>query len=47
VKHVWFDEKLKKWVSAPFSYLPKFRHKEKGRRRMTRDMVRATIGGVR
>lgn len=46
-KHVWFDEAERKWKSEPFSYLPRVRHKPHGRRRMTRDAVRATIGGVR
>lgn len=46
-KHVWFDEREKKWKSAPFSYLPRVRQKPNGRRRMTRDAVRATISGVR
>jgi len=46
-KHVWYDTEARKWVSTPFTYLPKTRHKSHGRRRMTRDAVRATIGGVR
>lgn len=46
-KHVWYDKEARRWVSAPFSYLPRVRHKPTGRRRVTRDAVRATIGGVR
>lgn len=46
-KHVWYDAEARKWVSAPFTYLPKCRHKPHGRRRMSRDAVRATEGGVR
>jgi len=47
LKHVWYDAEARKWVSAPFAYLPKTRHKPHGRRRMTRDAVLATAGGVR
>jgi len=46
-KHVWFDPEEKKWKSAPFAFLPRVRHKPRGRRRETRDSIRATIGGVR
>lgn len=46
-KHVRYDNEARRWVSEPFAYLPKTRHKPHGRRRMTRDAVRATTGGVR
>lgn len=46
-KHVWYDDTAKRWVSAPFVFLPTRRHKAHGRRRASCDSVQATEGGVR
>jgi len=46
-KHVRYDAEQRKWASEPFSYLLRYYHKPARRRRMSRDAVRATIGGVR
>lgn len=35
-KHVRYDAEKRRWVSEPFTYLPRATHKPRGRRHMTR-----------
>jgi len=47
MKRVYYCPERKQWVSEPAILGPKNKHKPKGRRRASRDAVRATISGAR
>lgn len=38
-KHVRYDAEKRRWVSEPFTYLPRVTHKPSGRRRLTAEAV--------